>query len=99
MTNLPTLYDFWAPWCGPCRAMAPSVEEIEKKYAGKLKVQRVNVDDHPAEAEAFNIRSIPTLVLSNGNQEVLRIVGARPLSTLEKELSVALDGQAHSVVI
>lgn len=90
-SNLPILYDFWAPWCGPCRALAPTVDQLEKRFAGRLRIQKVNVDEHPADAEQFDIRSIPTLVLSQNDQEHLRVVGAKSFAALEKEIGGALD--------
>jgi thioredoxin 1 len=70
-----TLVDFWAEWCGPCVALAPTVEEIAKQYAGNLNVAKLNVDNSPNTPPRYGIRGIPTLILFKGGQEVDRIVG------------------------
>jgi thioredoxin len=76
----PILVDFWAPWCGPCRAMSPAVEAAAEKLAGDAKVYKINVDDNPAISPRFNIRGIPTLILFKDGREANRLVGSRPES-------------------
>lgn len=73
---LPVLVDFWATWCAPCKAIAPTVEELAGKYAGKMKVAKLDVDSNQETAQKYNIRSIPTLLVFKGGQVVEQIVGA-----------------------
>ena len=77
------LVDFWAVWCGPCRQIAPSVEALAAEYKGKLKVGKMNVDDHQQVPQKYGIRSIPTLLVFKGGQVVDQIIGAVPKSKLE----------------
>jgi len=77
----PILVDFWAPWCGPCRAMSPAVEAAAEKLAGDAKVYKINVDDNPSVPPRFNLRGIPTLILFKGGREMNRLVG---LSSMEQ---------------
>ena len=74
-SELPVLVDFWAAWCGPCRMLAPAVAELAEEYAGKVKVGKVNVDEEPALAGAFRVRSIPTVVVFRNGEEAERSVG------------------------
>ena len=86
--ELPVLVDFWAPWCGPCRMVAPTVEALAAKYAGKVKFVKINVDDSPQTATEFKIRSIPTLsILKDGKVEE-QVIGVQT----EDQLSEVLDG-------
>ena len=77
-SDLPVFVDFWAEWCGPCRMVAPAVEQIGKLLAGKLKVAKVNVDENPEIAMKYGIQSIPSLLLFRGGKEVSRTIGAMP---------------------
>ena len=79
----PVLVDFWAEWCGPCKAIAPSLEEISNEMANKLKVVKINVDDNPTISQAYSIRSIPALMIFKNGEKVSEKMGALPKSALE----------------
>jgi thioredoxin 2 len=83
---LPVLLDLWAPWCGPCRMVAPVVEELAKDMAGRVRVAKLNVDENPATATRFHVQSIPTLLVFKAGREMERIVGAQPKAEIARRL-------------
>src|SRR5262249_46108655 len=82
-SSLPVLVDYWAPWCGPCRMVAPELQKVASRQAGRVLVVKVNTDELPELGEQFGIRSIPTLALFAGGREVSRVAGARPAAEIE----------------
>ena len=90
-----TLVDFWAPWCGPCRMVAPVVEELAEQYQGKVKVGKLNVDDNQQTAMQYRVMSIPTLILFKDGQPVEGVVGAQPKPAFEKLLEKHLAATAN----
>jgi thioredoxin 1 len=89
-SEVPVLVDFWAPWCGPCRMVAPVVEEIAKERGEALKVVKMNIDDNNETAIAYNVMSIPTLMVCNHGEVAKTVIGAYPKKRLEAELEPAL---------
>ncbi len=84
--TVPVIVDFWAPWCGPCRAIAPTLEAVEKDLHGQVKVVKINIDEQPGLAVQFGVQSIPTLLFFKNGKPVQRIVGVQPKDALVKRV-------------
>jgi thioredoxin 1 len=89
-SNLPALVDFWAEWCGPCRALAPLIDQIAEEQQGKLKVFKMNVDENPNTPAQYGVRGIPTLLLVKNGQVIDQLVGAVPRGSLDQFLQKVL---------
>jgi thioredoxin 1 len=86
-SEIPVLVDFWAPWCGPCRTLAPTIEELSREYDGKVKVCKLNTDENLETAGGFGISSIPTVLVFKGGQVVDKIVGLNPKKKFQEVLN------------
>src|SRR5688572_27642874 len=85
-SQLPVLLDLWAAWCGPCRTLAPTIDQLAQELAGRVRVAKLNIDENPMAAQRYGVRSIPTLLLLRGGREIDRIVGVQPRPEIMRRL-------------
>jgi thioredoxin len=95
--DVPVLVDFWAPWCGPCRMVAPVLEKVAEAYAGRVTVVKLNTDENPEVSMRYGIRSIPTIALFKGGEVVDGVIGVAPQPFFEEMLSKHVDAKALTV--
>jgi thioredoxin 1 len=89
-SEIPVLVDFWAPWCGPCKTVAPVLEELAKEYDGKVKVVKLNVDENQSTASEFGVKSIPTLILFKAGKVLEQTIGVQPKENLKQMVEKSL---------
>ena len=93
-SSTPVVVDFWAEWCGPCRQIAPALEEIAKEFSGKVKIVKLNIDENPRTPETYNVRAIPTLIMFKDGEVADTLRGAHPKNQLAAWIGGAADGTA-----
>jgi thioredoxin 1 len=91
-SEVPVVVDFWAEWCGPCKQIAPALEEIAKEFDGKIKIAKLNIDENQSTPSRYNVRAIPTLMIFNNGQLAATHTGAQPKGRIASWISETLDG-------